>query len=174
MDFKEIRHIARFLIIIGIQVLILNQIRFSGFITPYLYPLFILLLPFNTKGYTLLLTAFFTGLVVDMFSDSLGMHASATVLMAFLRPWVIGSITIKTEFEPDVEPRINVMGAGWVFIYTLIMIFIHHLSLFLLEIFRFSGFGETLLRTILSTAFSVLIIMIAHLLLGNQKRTRAL
>ncbi|MFN2396408.1 MAG: rod shape-determining protein MreD [Bacteroidales bacterium] len=174
MDLKEIRHISRFLIIVGIQVLILNQIRFSGYITPYLYPMFILLLPFNTKGYTLLLTAFFTGLIIDMFSDSLGMHAAATVLMAFLRPWVISSITIKSEFEPEVEPRINVMGAGWVFIYSLIMIFIHHFSLFLLEVFRFSGFGETFLRTILSTAFSVLIIMIAHLLLGSQKKTRAL
>jgi rod shape-determining protein MreD len=173
MDFKILKHTGRFLIMIGIQILILNQIHFSGFITPYLYPLFILLLPFNTKGYTLLLTAFFTGLVIDMFSDSLGMHASATLIMAFLRPAVISLITVKTEFEQDIEPRFEVMGAGWVFMYTLILIFIHHLSLFTLEIFRFSGYGETLLRTVLSTAFSVGLIMLAHILMGNQKKSKA-
>jgi rod shape-determining protein MreD len=172
MDFKILKHTGRFLVIIGIQILVLNQIHFSGFITPYLYPMFILLLPFNTRGYSLLLTAFFTGLAIDMFSDSLGMHASATLIMAFLRPAVISLITIKTEFEQDIEPRFEVMGAGWVFIYTLILILIHHLSLFTLEIFRFAGYGETLLRTILSTAFSVLLIMLAHILMGNQKKSK--
>ncbi len=172
MDFKILKHTGRFLIIIGVQILILNQIHFSGFITPYLYPLFILLLPFNIKGYSLLLTAFFTGLVIDMFSDSLGMHASATLLMAFLRPAIISLITIKTEFEQDIEPRIDVMGIGWIFMYSLMLIFIHHLSLFTLEIFRFSGFGETLLRTSLSTAFSVLLIMLAHLIMGTPKKSK--
>ncbi|MBW6480049.1 MAG: rod shape-determining protein MreD [Bacteroidales bacterium] len=172
MDFKIIKHTGRFLIMIGIQLLILNQIHFSGFITPYLYPLFILLLPFNIKGYTLLLTAFFTGLVIDIFSDSPGMHASATLIMAFLRPAVISLITVKTEFDQDIEPRFDFMGAGWVFIYTLILIFIHHLSLFTLEIFRFADYGETMLQTILSTAFSVGLIMLAHILMGTQKKTK--
>jgi len=92
--------------------------------------------------------------------------------MAFLRPAIISLITVKTEFEQDVEPRIDIMGTGWIFIYTLILIFIHHLSLFTLEIFRFAGFGETLLRALLSTAFSVALVMLAHLLMGTQKKSK--
>lgn len=172
MEFNFLKYTGRFILILGIQVVILNQIYLGGFITPYFYPLFILLLPFDTKGYNLLLVAFIVGLTMDMFSDSLGMHASATVLMAFMRPFIIQLISVKTDFEQGTEPRMGIMGSGWIFMYTIILIFIHHLSLFMLEIFRFTEFGQTLLRTLLSTIASVALIMLAHLLLSNPRKSR--
>lgn len=174
MDFSTLKHTGRFLIIIGIQVAILNQIHLGGYVTPYIYPMFILLLPFDTKGYVLLLSAFFTGITIDMFSNSLGMHAAASLLMAFLRPAVIRLISLKSDFEPGIEPRIGIMGAGWVIIYTAILISIHHLSLFLIELFRFEEFADTFVRALLSAAFSVLLIMLAHLIMGNQKKSAAM
>ncbi|MFW5706324.1 MAG: rod shape-determining protein MreD [Bacteroidota bacterium] len=172
MDLNIFKHIGRFLILIAIQVVILNHIYFGGYITPYIYPLFILLLPFDVKGWVLLVTAFFTGLTVDIFTDSAGMHASATLFMAFFRPYVIRLISIKTVFEPGTEPRIENNGIGWIFLYTLLLIFIHHLALFLIEVFRLDELLQILLRTLLSSAFSAAIVMIAHLLMGKAPRSR--
>lgn len=171
IEFSTLKQAGRFLIILGIQILILNQIHLGGYITPFFYPLFILLLPFQTKGYVVLLLAFFTGLAVDMFSNSLGMHAAATLFMAFFRPGIIRLLSIKTEFEPEVEPRIHVMGKVWVLTYTVILLLIHHLSLFLIEVFRFDELAEILAKTVISTGFSVIIIMLAHFLMGSARKT---
>ncbi len=173
MDFNIFKHTGRFLLLIAIQVVILNQIYFGGYITPYIYPLFILLLPFDIKGWVLLLAAFFTGLTVDMFSDSLGMHTAATVFMAFMRPGVIRMISIKTDFDQGTEPRIENNGFGWILLYSLLLLFIHHLALFFIEVFRFDELLQIIIRTLLSTIFSLVIIVIAHLLMGKPSRSRA-
>jgi hypothetical protein len=172
MDFNLIKHIGRFLLLMAIQVVILNQIYFGGYITPYIYPLFILMLPFDVRGWVLLITAFFSGLAIDMFSDSMGMHAAASVFMAFMRPFVIQFISSRTDFEPGTEPRVDANGWGWIFFYTLLLIFLHHLALVFIEVFRIDDFFRIIFRSLLSTAFSVAFIMIAHLLMGNTSRLR--
>jgi cell shape-determining protein MreD len=172
MGFNIFKHTGRFLILIAIQVVILNHIYFGGYITPYIYPLFILMFPFDIKGWVLLVAAFFTGLSVDIFTDSAGMHASATVFMAFFRPFIIRMISIRTDFEPGAEPRVESNGFGWVFLYTLLLIFVHHLALFLIEVFRLNEILQILVRTLLSTSFSVSVIMIAHLLIGKTPRSK--
>lgn len=172
MNFDIIKHIGRFLILVAIQVIILNQVYFGGYITPYIYPLFILMLPFDVKGWVLLLSSFFLGLSVDIFSDSMGMHAAASVFMAFMRPFIIQFISIKSDFEPGTEPRIESNGWGWIFIYTVLLLFLHHLSLFFIEEFRFDDVFKIFLRTLLSTFSSVLIVMIAHLLMDKPSKLR--
>ena len=82
------RNIIRFAILVLIQILLLNNIQISGHIVPYFYILFILLMPFETPGWMLLFAGFALGLSVDMFGQTLGMHTSATVFMAFLRPYL--------------------------------------------------------------------------------------
>lgn len=172
MDLNIFKHTGRFLTLIAIQVVILNHIYFGGHITPHIYPLFILLLPFDVKGWVLLVAAFFSGLAVDMFSDSMGMHAAASVFMAFMRPTVIRLISIKMDFDQGEEPRIENKGLGWILLYTLILVFLHHLTLFIIEVFRFDELSQVLFRTLLSTGFSLLIIIIAHLLMGKQSKSR--
>lgn len=174
MDKNTLKHVGRFVVFIATQVLILNQMQFSGYINPYIYVMFILLLPFETKGWVLLLSAFALGLGIDMFSNSLGIHASACLLLAFLRPSVIRLISIKTDFEAGTEPRISNMGFGWIFIYTLILVFIHHFALFLLEVFRFDEILETISRTLLSTLFTLVFIMLIHFLMGNPQKSRSM
>ncbi len=172
MNFDVIKHIGRFLILVAIQVIILNQIYFSGYVTPYIYPLFILMLPFDVKGWVLMPSSFLLGLSVDMFSDSMGMHAAASVFMAFMRPFIIQFISIRHDFEPGTEPRLESNGWGWVFMYTVLLIFLHHLTLFFIEEFRFDDVLRILLRALGSTFFSVMIIMIAHLLMGRPTKSR--
>jgi hypothetical protein len=172
MDFNLIKHTGRFFILMAIQVVILNKIYLGGYITPYIYPLFILMLPFDVKGWVLLISAFFSGLTIDMFSDSMGMHAAASVFMAFMRPFVIQFISTRTDFEPGTEPRVDSNGWGWIFLYTLLLIFLHHLALIFIEVFRIDDFFRILLRALLSTTFSVTIIMIGHLIMGHTSKSR--
>jgi rod shape-determining protein MreD len=172
MDIDSIRHTGRFLLLIAIQIIILNQIYFGGYITPYIYPLFILTLPFDKRGWVLLITAFFAGLAVDMFSDSLGMHAAASVLMAFMRPFVIRLISNRADFESSAEPRIDNMGWSWILLYTVLLVFIHHLALFFIEVFHFNDVIRVMARTLLSTSVSAGFIFLAHLLMGKPARDK--
>ncbi|MBN2349252.1 MAG: rod shape-determining protein MreD [Bacteroidales bacterium] len=156
------RNILRFLVLVLIQVLIFNNIQFSGYINPYVYLLFILLLPFETPGWLLLLSAFLLGFTVDIFSETLGMHTIATVFMAFIRPYVLQILAPRDGYESGTYPRIYYYGFLWFLKYTVILILAHHFVLFYLEIFRFSDFFRTFLRVILSSSFSVFFIVMSQ------------
>ncbi|MGQ8338437.1 rod shape-determining protein MreD [Sunxiuqinia sp. A32] len=154
-----------FIILVVIQVILLNNIQFSGYVNPYMYVLFILLLPFETPRYLILILGFLLGLVIDVFSNTPGIHASATTFLAFLRPQVISLISSRDSIEVDSSPRVKSMGMRWFWRYALILVFGHHLFLFFIEVFTFSGFIHTLLRSLLSTGFTFIIILISQFLM---------
>ncbi len=156
-----IKYIVIFISLVLIQVLILNQVQFSGFVNPYIYLLFILLLPLSTPQYIVLPLAFLLGLTVDSFSNSLGIHAAATTFIAFLRPAIIGTISSREEDKND-YPGLKQNGFQWFLYYTIVMVFFHHLVLFYLEVFTFSGFFHTLFKVILSSVFSIFVIVLSQ------------
>jgi hypothetical protein len=156
------RNILRFFILILAQILIFNNIQFSGYINPYIYILFIILMPFETPKWMLLVSAFLLGLTMDIFSDTLGMHAIATLFMAFLRPYVLNIISPHDGYEPGTFPRVSYYGLAWFTRYAFILIIAHHFVLFYIEIFRFGNFFSTLLRVILSTIFSLGFIVLSQ------------
>lgn len=157
-------NIARFVILVIVQVFLLNNIRINGYINPYLYVLFILWLPFETPGWLLLLSSFFLGLSVDLFAHTPGMNAAASVLMAFIRPAVIRLLTGSKSIEPGIGPGIKDMGFNWYFAYSLILIFFHHAFLFYIEIFRFTEFFQTLYRVLLSTISTLILVLVVEYL----------
>lgn len=154
-----------FVVLVLVQVLILNNIQFSGFVNPYVYVLFILLLPFTTPGYMLLLLSFLLGLSVDVFNNTPGVHAGASVLLGFLRPGIAELISSREMIEKGNSPNMKQLGFASFLKYTIIAVFIHHLFLFYAEAFSFDGFFHTLLRCILSTAFSVVLILASQFIL---------
>lgn len=156
------RNISRFIVLVLFQVLVLNNIQFSSFVNPFMYVLFILLLPFETPRWLLLLSGFLLGLSIDIFSHTLGMHASATVFMAFLRPYVLNIIAPRDGYETGTYPRLYHFGLTWFLKYTVILVFLHHLFLFYLEVFRFSEFFSTFFRTTMSTLFSIFLIILSQ------------
>ena len=155
-------NIARLIILVLIQVLVLNNIQVSGYIVPYVYVLFIMLLPFETPKWLLLLSAFALGISVDMFMQTHGMHAAASVFMAFLRPYILEMSSPRDGYESGTKPRLFYLGFQWFFRYTAILVFAHHFLLFYIEVFRFSDFFSTLLRVLLSSLFSVILIMLSQ------------
>lgn len=152
-----------FIILMLVQVLILNQVQFSGFVNPYIYILFILLLPLSTPRYVLLILAFLLGLVVDIFLDSIGIHAAASVLIAYIRPFIIRVISNREEDRSD-YPGLNQNTFVWFLSYVSIMVFIHHIVLFYLEVFTFSHFFVTLGRAVISSLFSIFLIVVSQFL----------
>lgn len=145
--------------------------EFSGFINPYLYILFIITLPFETPGWLLLLLAAALGLSIDIFSDTIGMHMAASILLAFLRPFVLARIAPRDNYEPGTLPLPTFYGIPWFFKYTGILVFIHHLFYFIIESFSFGNILQTLAKTVLSSIFT-LIIMAVTLMFSYQKKKR--
>lgn len=165
----SLKNIIRFVVLVLLQVLILNHISLGGYINPYLYVLFILWLPFNTNRGILLLSAFLLGFCVDIFSNTPGLNAAATVAMAFVRPFVISMISSNTDFEPGSRPSIKGQGIKWFLSYSILLVLIHHGILFYLEIFRFSEFFSTLLRVALSAVFTLSLVFLAEYLSIRKK-----
>lgn len=156
------RNIARFVILVLVQVLVLNNIQLNGYLVPYAYVLFILLMPFETPRWALLLSAFVLGISVDIFTQTPGIHAAACVLMAYMRPWALELGAPRDGYEPGTYPRVFYYGFQWFLRYTVILVLAHHLVLFYLEVFRFAEFFSTLLRVILSSLFSIVVIMLSQ------------
>lgn len=153
------KYVVMFVVLVLVQVLVLNNIQFSGLINPYVYILFILLLPFNTPGYLLLLLSFLIGISVDIFSNTPGINAGASVLLGFARPGLARLITSREIIEKGGMPGLKQIGFSSFLKYTSIAVLIHHLFLFYAESFSFSDFPETILRTVLSSVFSIVIIL---------------
>jgi rod shape-determining protein MreD len=156
------------MVLVLFQVLVLNNIQFSGFVNPFMYILFILLLPFETPRWLLLLSGFLLGLSVDIFSNTLGLHASASVFMAFMRPYVLRIISPRDGYESGTFPRVFYYGLTWFLKYAVILVVMHHLFLFYFEVFRLSEFFRTLLRVILSTSFSTIIIVLSQYIIYRK------
>lgn len=162
------RNIFRFIFLVLLQVFVLNNIEYSGFINPYMYVLFILLLPFETPSWLVLVLSFVLGLTIDMFCDTLGMHASATVFMGFIRPFVLNSISPRDGFETGTFPRVYYYGIVWFLKYALLLVFLHHLFLFTIEVFKFDNYHLVLWRTFLSTIFSTIVILMSQFVIFRK------
>jgi rod shape-determining protein MreD len=147
-------------LLILLQVLLFNNIQFSGYVNPYVYIMFILLLPIEIPSWLLLLLSFATGLIIDFFSGSSGVHTSATVLAGFVRPYILRIVSPKDGYEPGSDPSMLIYGFRWFLSYTLLVVLIHHTTLFYLEVFRLTEFFRTILRVLLSTLFSITFILL--------------
>jgi hypothetical protein len=139
------------------QVLILNNINFLGYINPYLYILFILLFPLSGNKSLLIFLGFILGLTIDMFGDSGGVHAAASVTIAYLRPLFLKfSFGVSYEYNTIKIHRTDIRNR---LIYAFLMVSIHHLILFSLEVFNIDHILLILKNTLFSGIFSIVLIL---------------
>ncbi len=170
MNQPAVKNIVRFILLILLQVLVLDNIPFQGFIIPYVYVLFILLLPFQINRSALLLLAFGTGLVIDVFGNTLGLHTAALVFIAFLRPGVLRFYFPRLETDPNDEPGIAKLGFSGFFRYAFTLILIHQFTLTFLELFSFRHFFHALYEVGLNAAVTTLVVLIVELLFAKRKK----
>jgi len=161
-------HTVRFIALAIFQVLILNHINFLGYINPYVYILFIALYPIKNNRILLLLLSFLLGLTIDLFLDTGGIHAAASVLIAYVRP-----VILKTSFGTIYEHqsiKFNSVDFGSKLTYFTLLTVLHHLVLFSLEIFSISKIIFVLQKTLLSSIFTILISMVITIIFSRKSR----
>tara|TARA_Y100000589_G_C27061839_1_gene591642 strand:+ start:242 stop:760 length:519 start_codon:yes stop_codon:yes gene_type:complete len=167
-----LKHIIRFVFLVIIQVLVLNNTLFMGYVNPYIYILFLLLLPFDTPRWLNLVLAFCLGISVDAFQNTMGLHTFSCVLMAYFRQPILHFLLpqLKNKKQSNLEFSLQEFGLQRALIYTGTLVFIHHFSLFILEAFQLELI-RILIRTLLSSFISItLIIIIQYLLFKEAKR----
>lgn len=161
-------NIARFILLLFMQVAIFNKMDFLGYINPYPYILFILLYPVNGNKYGLLFSSFLLGIIMDMFCNSGGVHATAAIALAALRPTFFKfSFGLSYEYQTI---KINDKLTPERFSFIAISIVSHHFVLFLLEAFRLSFIIQVLLRTLFSTVFTIVICILLIYLFKPSRR----
>jgi len=149
-----------FILLVLSQVLLFNNIQFSGYVNPYIYIMFILLLPTEIPAALMLFLSFIIGMTIDLFSGSAGMHAFASTFAGFVRPFVLRLISPRHGYIPGAQPSILNYGFMWFLLYATIIVLVHHTVLFFIEVFRLIDFFRTFFRVILSSVFSLTFIMI--------------
>jgi hypothetical protein len=168
------KYVFRFLILILLQAFVLDKIRLHELITPSIYFVFLLWLPFRVSRVLLMILALALGYSLDMFRHHPGFHAAACVLLAYVRPFIIQLLLPKEAFEgKDEEPSIRSMG-GWIpyLFYIGILTLVHHAWLYTLEAWQFNGSWYVLIKTIASALLSVCLIIIIELLFSRSQKFR--
>ena len=168
MNNALILNIVRFIFLLAAQIVIFNNIDLFGYINPYPYLLFILLYPVNSNRAGLLLASFLLGLTVDMFTNSGGIHAASCLILAYVRP-VFFKFAFGLSYEYQTI-KINDRLSPERFTFIFISVLIHHFILFILEYFKFTFILEALLRTIVTTIFTLVVSILIIYLFKPSKR----
>lgn len=158
----------RFVLLLLAQVIICNNINFLGYINPYIYILFIFLFPIRENRMILLLTSFLLGMLIDIFSDSGGVHAAAAVTLAYIRP-----VLLKSSFGMLYEHqsvKFSNTEPGSLITYLLLGTLMHHLVLFSLEIFNISSILLILKKTLFSSIFTIILSLVIIILFSRNKK----
>ncbi|MFL5740585.1 MAG: rod shape-determining protein MreD [Flavisolibacter sp.] len=169
-----VKNIFRLAIFILVQVYVLDKIPYlHRFIVPYIYYLFVLWLPFTISRLGLLLIGFVTGLILDYFTQTPGLHAAACVLIAYVRPFIITVLIPKDTAEFNYrEPSPRAMGWAPYTVYVFVLTLLHHTYLTLLEWLEFGSFLEFLIKVVCTTAISLLLIFTVELLFPRRLKYR--
>jgi hypothetical protein len=169
MTNKVLKNILLFFLLTILQVLIVKNLNFGVYFIMLPYVLFILSLPFETPRLLVLLISFVGGLILDMFYNTPGLHASACTAMGFARYYVLKYISPREGYDPAVEPSVEDMGAEWFIKYASVLIITHHFLFFFLEVFSFSEFFRTLFKIILSVIGTFAFVYLIQFLFFNRK-----
>jgi hypothetical protein len=168
MTLREILStILLFVLYLALQILLVRNLVLFDYAFCFVYISCILLLPNETSLTWLLLISFATGLVVDTFYNTLGMHAAATVLMAYCRPLVVRAQIDVPGMESRIEFTLKELGVGVFFRYVFVLAFVHHTALFFIEASSISLLIPTLIRVGASTLFTTVTIVLIQFFTRN-------
>jgi rod shape-determining protein MreD len=169
-----VKNIIRALLFLFVQVFILDRIHLHQMVTPYIYFLFILWLPFRMQRTWLMIVAFLYGFLLDSFRHNPGFHAAACVLIAYVRPFLVNLFIPQEGADTNfAEPSIKSMGGAVPYaIFITVLCLLHNAWLFFLEAWQFGNIWYFLVKTILSTAISMLLIIITELIFVRKQKFR--
>lgn len=168
MNKKILIPAIQFVLLVLAQIIVFNAINLFGYINPYPYVLFLLLFPFTSNRSVFLIVAFITGLCMDIFGDSGGIHAAACLTMAFIRPVAL-RIAFGVSYEYNAI-RISNTSLYERFVYISFMVTIHHLILFSLEVFNITSILYVFQKTLFTSIFTILLCILFTIVFGSYKK----
>ena len=163
------RNIGRFVLLMMLQLLVLNNVYMGGYVMPMLYVLFVLMLPTSTGRVPLLLMAFGSGLLVDVMSGVLGFNTLACTVVAMLRILFADRILTRGENVVIETPSIYSVTPQYFITYLLVSTAVFYLVLYTVELFSFRGLGGVLLATVCSTLVTSLLAVLYQMALLRRK-----
>ena len=169
-----ISSLIQFIGLLILQIVIISQdfVLFNDLGFCFIYVLFLLQLPIGLGRVAAMSIAFLTGSIVDIFYNTAGINAAACVLILFLRPYIIKALNPQSGLENIQSITISSVGFSWFSIYTLVMVFIHHFTLFLIQTFNAQYFWQTLLKILISTLFTYFTIIAVQYFFYTERRKR--
>ena len=162
-------YLKLFLGYILIQIFVLNEVIFSSYIIPFLYLTIILSLPKGKSTLFLMIISFMTGLTIDIFEGQLGLHSTSCIIIAFLRSKILSILSNSKTLSNEDNIRLNNLGALQFFVYSSTLIFLHSLVLFFIVDFEIGNIFNLIIKTILSTLITLLLIFVNELYYINKK-----
>ncbi|HEX5170092.1 MAG TPA: Rod shape-determining protein MreD [Cyclobacteriaceae bacterium] len=165
-----IGQIISFFIYLALQVFVMKNVVLFHTAFCFIYVAYLLLLPVESNTLLLMAIGFLMGFIIDIFYDSLGMHASASVLIMYMRNYWLNLITPQGGYDSNAVPTLAMNGIQWFAVYTAPLVFLHHMVLFFIEAGGFGIFWFTLGKVFASTLLTILVILIIQFLFGDRKR----
>ncbi len=165
---KYLFYIAYFVLLTFFQITLFNKVDLFGYANPYIYILFILILPIHINRLLLILLGFISGSIIDVFANSMGVHAASATLIAFLRPFIIKQISTKQDLETKYSPTVHEMKWRWFILYSFILTFIHHTLLYVMESFRGIDVVNLFYRITINSIITLVMIFIVILLFKSN------
>ena len=152
------KQIGRYIIVMILQVLLFDQLQLLGACHPYIYVLCLLMMPITVPHSLSMLLGAAAGIIMDIFCNSLGVHTAACILVMFIRPYLIGAI-VSDKDRLNEQINLHTIGMEALVKYVVIMVLIHHLTIFLLAAWSWHHIGFLALDTIVSSTVTILIII---------------
>jgi hypothetical protein len=161
MNNRPVITVFWFVLGLAFQVMILNNIYFLGYLNPYYYPVLILLIAPTINQHRLLIIAFLTGFMIDAFEQTGAIHASATIILAYLRPVFLRLISTQSGRELT-SLSMSSLGLKNFALYVGIAVFCHHIVLYFLDSLRLSNLDVVLWRSFQTSFLSFVVILLIH------------
>jgi hypothetical protein len=166
-----ISYVFFFILYLTIQILFVRNLVLLNFAFCYIYVAFLLLLPLEINALLYMLIGFGTGVITDYFYNTMGIHTAACVFITYLRPMILRFLTPRGGYEQGYEPSLKSMGVEWFMIYSSIFILLHHVALFFIEASELSLFFFTLGKVIMSTLFTLIILVVTQYLFYYPRKS---
>ncbi len=152
------KQIGRYILVMALQVLLFDQLQLLGACHPYIYVLCLLMMPITLPHSIDMILGAIAGIIMDIFCNSLGVHTAACILVMFIRPYLIGAI-VSDKDRLNEQINLHTIGMEALVKYIVIMVLIHHLTIFLLAAWSWHHIGFVVLETIVSSTVTILIII---------------
>ncbi|QIL76960.1 MULTISPECIES: hypothetical protein [Hymenobacter] len=165
-------HLILLVVYVLLHVLVASKLVLFDLGWCFFYLGFLLFLPITTPIVVQLLLGFGVGITMDIFYDTGGVHAAAAVLLMYLRPWVLRLLTPRDGYDAADAVNVHLMGGQWFLVYLVLLVSIHHLAFFLLELGSFQIIGVTLIKVIVSTLFTGITLLIVQMLFFPSRRSK--